>query len=96
MITDARQFATEVKDLNRLLYLCLQTAVTVALSHRHTMRTVRNRSIPVQRRNLQDAKHYIKLTETEKQSYLDTWLKSDLVEVKNDVLVAKPFRREPP
>ena len=71
-------------------------ATTIALSHRHTMRTIRTRSLPVQVRNLQDSKHYTKLTESEKRNYQDTWLKTNLVEIKNEVLVTKPFRREPP
>jgi pantothenate kinase len=71
-------------------------ATTIALSHRHVMRLVRTRSLPVQTRNLQDSKHYTKLTDSEKHNYQDTWLKTNLVELKNEVLVTKPFRREPP
>ena len=78
------------------MYTFRRRATAIALSHRHTMRIVRNRSIPVQKRNLQDTKHYTKLTESEKNNYQDTWLKTDLVEIKNEVLVTKPFRREPP
>ena len=40
---------------------------------------------------LQDTKHYAKLSASERRLYDETWLKTDLVQIKDDVLVAKLF-----
>ena len=68
----------------------------LALSHRHSMKIVRNKSMPVRNKILRDTKHYTKLTNNEITMYTETWLKTDLVQITNGALVVKPFRREPP
>ena len=65
--------------------------VDIALSFRHVMRMVRSRKMKVHDKLLQDTKHYPKLSASERRLYDETWLKTDLVQIKDDVLVAKLF-----
>ena len=65
--------------------------VDIALSFRHVMRMVRSRKMKVHDKLLQDSKHYPKLSASERRLYDETWLKTDLVQIKDDVLVAKLF-----
>ena len=70
--------------------------VKIALSHRHTMKIARSRSMPVRNKLLRDTKHYDQLNTNEITMYNNTWVKTDLVQITNEALVVKPFRREPP
>ena len=52
--------------------------------------------MPVRNKILRDTKHYSQLTNNEIAMYIETWTKTDLVQITNGALVVKPFRREPP
>ena len=49
----------------------------LALSHRHSMKIVRSKSMLVRNKILRDTKHYTKLTNNEITMYTETWLKTD-------------------
>ena len=66
-------------------------AVDIALSFRHIMRLVRSRKVRIHDKTLQDKRHYPKLSADERQLYEETWLKTNLVEIADGVLVAKLF-----
>ena len=66
-------------------------ATDIALSFRHVMRLVRSRKVRVHDRALQDKKHYHKLSASERRLYEETWLKTDLVEIADGVLIARLF-----
>jgi hypothetical protein len=71
-------------------------ATKLALSHRHTMKIILSKSMPIRNKMLRDTKHYTQLTNNEITMYSETWTKTDLVQITNGALVVNPFRREPP